>query len=115
MEAIHWKGGISKEAVMATCWNLLETADLLVYENLERLLLEEYTKDEIDNFRNHIDDCMASVTEQLAFRTKVLDTYGKVGTRLSEDKATAMRTLSSQFSKKEMKKVFTIILRCGEN
>jgi len=29
VEAIHWKGGINKAAVMATCWNLLETEDLL--------------------------------------------------------------------------------------
>lgn len=115
VEAIHWKGGISKEAVMATCWNLLETKDLLDYESLERLLLEEYTQEEIDKFRKHIGDCMASVTEQLAFRIRVLDAYEKVGVKLSENKAFVMRTLSTQFSKKEMKKVFTIIMRCGES
>ena len=45
---------------------------------LERLLLEEYPQDEIDDFRNHIDDCMACITEQLAFRTSVLDAFEKV-------------------------------------
>jgi hypothetical protein len=37
VEAIHWNGGINKAAVMATCWNLLETEDFLEYGKLERL------------------------------------------------------------------------------
>ena len=111
VEAIHWKGGISKEAVMATCWNLLETEDHLEYGALERLLLEEYTQEEIEPFREHIEVCIVNVREQLSFHNHVLDAYTKVGIKLSEDKASVMRKLSTQFPKKQMKKVFTIIVR----
>ena len=42
VEEIHWATGISKNAVIATCWNALETSDTLDYDVLLPLLLEEY-------------------------------------------------------------------------
>jgi hypothetical protein len=113
VEAIHWKGGINKEAVTATCWNLLETEDFLEYGKLERLLLEEYTQAEIDTFREHIDTCITNVREELTFLNLVLDAYDKIGIKLSEDKASVMRKLSTQFPRKLMKKIFTLIVRYG--
>ena len=113
VEAIHWKGGISKGAVTATCWNLLETQDL-EYGALERLLLEEYSQEEIDAFREYIDACMAEVKEQLEFRNRVLAAYDAVGVRLTEDKGRVMRALSMQFQRADMKKVFTVIARFGD-
>jgi len=114
VEAIHWKGGINKAAVMATCWNLLETEDFLDYGKLERLLLEEYSQTEIDAFRGHIDVCIADVTEELRFRERVLETYDKIGIKLAEDKASVMRKLSTEFPRTLMKKVFTLISRYGD-
>jgi hypothetical protein len=114
VEAIHWKGGINKGAVLATCWNMLETEDSLAYETLERLLLEEYSQAEIDAFRGHIDACMEAVNEELRFRDRVLEAYDRVGIQLSEDKAAVMRGLSDEFPRGLMKKVYTLILRYGE-
>ena len=114
VEAIHWKGGINKGAVLATCWNMLETEDVLHYEKLERLLLEEYSQSEIDAFRGHIDACMEAVNEDLRFRDLVLDAYDGVGVKLNEDKASVMRRLSEQFPRALMKKVYTLILRYGD-
>jgi len=113
VEAIHWKGGINKGAVMATLWNMLETDDILAYGKLEQLLLEEYSQEEIDAFRSHIDACMAAVNEELAFRDQVLTAYNRVGIRLSEDKARVMRKLSEQFPRAMMKKVYTLISMYG--
>jgi len=113
VEAIHWKGGINKGAVMATLWNMLETDDILAYGKLEQLLLEEYSQEEIDAFRSHIDACMAAVNEELAFREQVLTAYNRVGIRLSEDKARVMRKLSEQFPRAMMKKVYTLISMYG--
>ena len=42
VEDIHWATGINKAAVIATCWNALETSDVLNYDVLLPLLLEEY-------------------------------------------------------------------------
>ncbi|MGH7576977.1 MAG: hypothetical protein ACREM1_17845 [Longimicrobiales bacterium] len=42
VEAIHWASGINKAAVIATCWNALETSDVLNSDVLLPLLLEEY-------------------------------------------------------------------------
>ncbi len=114
VEAIHWKGGINKAAVMATCWNLLETEDLLEYGKLERLLLEEYSQAEIDAFREHINTCIADVNEELNFRNLVLEAYDKIGIKLASDKASVMRQLSTEFPKTLMKKVFTLISRYGD-
>jgi hypothetical protein len=114
VEAIHWKGGINKAAVMATCWNLLETEDFLEYGKLERLLLEEYSQAEIDAFREHIDACIANVNEELNFRNLVLEAYAKIGIKLAADKASVMRKLSTEFPKTLMKKVFTLISRYGD-
>jgi hypothetical protein len=114
VEAIHWKGGISKEAVRATCWNLLETEDTLSFAALEPLLLEEYQPDDIERFRPHIHACIREVNAQLAFRNRVLDAYRAVGVRLGEDKGAVMRAMSRQFSRAEMKKVYAVIARFGE-
>lgn len=114
VEAIHWKGGINKGAVLATCWNMLETEDVLHYERLERLLLEEYSQGEIDAFRGHIDACMEAVNEELQFRDRVLEAYDRIGIKLTEDKASVMRMISGQFPRALMKKVYTLILRYGD-
>jgi hypothetical protein len=113
VEAIHWKGGINKGAVLATCWNMLETEDVIDYERLERLLLEEYSQTEIDAFRGHIDACMDAVNEELRFRARVLEAYDRIGIPLTEDKAAVMRRLSDEFPRALMKKVYTLILRYG--
>jgi hypothetical protein len=114
VEAIHWKGGVNKAAVLATCWNLLETEDFLEYGKLERLLLEEYSQAEIDAFREHIDACIGDVSEELNFRSLVLEAYDKIGIKLAEDKASVMRKLSTEFPRALMKKVFTLISRYGD-
>jgi len=114
VEAIHWKGGINKAAVMATCWNLLETEDFLEYGKLERLLLEEYAQAEIDAFREHIATCIDDVSEELHFRNLALEAYDKIGIKLAEDKVSVMRKLSTEFPRTLMKKVFTLISRYGD-
>ncbi|MBI3097144.1 MAG: hypothetical protein HYY93_02695 [Planctomycetes bacterium] len=113
VEAVHWAGGINKPAVEATCWNLLETQDTLTFDALLPLLLEEYTQEEIDGFRLYIDEVLRSVTEQLAFRNRVLAEYAALGLSIDSDKAGVMRTLSSRFARSEMKKVYSMIVRFG--
>jgi len=111
VEAIHWAAGINKAAVVATCWNLLETSDELSYEALLPLLLEEYTQAEIEAFRPHIDRALAEVRAQVEFRDRVLAAYAATGLSLAEDKAAVMRALSQHFERREMKKVYAVIVQ----
>jgi len=111
VESIHWTLGINKKAVLATCWNFLETEEDLQYETLLPLLLEEYTLDEIERFRYHIDECIKEVREVLAFRDRVLSEYEKVGLSIHTNKGDVMRALSPRFRRDEMKKVYSILMK----
>jgi uncharacterized protein (DUF2267 family) len=111
VEAIHWAGGINKAAVLATCWNLLETEEDLRYETLLPLLLEEYTIEEIENFRPHIDACIREVHAALEFRDRVLAEYEKIGLSIHTHKAEVMRALSAHFRRDEMKKVYAVLMK----
>jgi hypothetical protein len=114
VEAIHWATGINKAAVIATCWNALETSDVLNYEVLLPLLLEEYENEEIERFRPHIDASIAEVNREFAFRQRVWTAYAELqakGLSLRGDKAGVMRALSAQFRRDEMKRVFSALAR----
>lgn len=110
VEAIHWALGINKKAVIATCWNFLETSDELCYETLLPMLAEDYESRDIEAFRPHIEECISHVKHEFEFKERVLETYDKLGISIHADKATVMRALSKQFPRGEMKKVYTIIV-----
>lgn len=111
VEEIHWAAGINKKAVLATCWNYLETRDVLNYENLLPLLLEEYEPRDIENFRKYIDSCIVQVNQEVEFRERVLNEYDKLGVSINVDKGTVMREMSRIFNRSEMQKVYTTIIR----
>jgi len=110
VEAIHWALGINKMAVIATCWNFLETSDDLRYETLAPLLAEEYEPRDIEGFRSHIEECIHHVKHEFEFKERVVETYDKLGVSIHADKATVMRALSKEFSRGEMKNVYSIIV-----
>jgi hypothetical protein len=109
IEEIHWATGINKQAVLATCWNALETADELSFDTVRPLLLEEYEPDDVDAFRPHVEECIAAVRAELAFRERVLDAYRAIraqGLSFPADKAAVMRLLAPRFTKGEMRRVY---------
>jgi len=110
VEAIHWALGINKTAVIATCWNFLETSDHLNYETLLPLLAEDYEPRDIEAFRPHIEECISHVEHEFEFKERALEEYDKLGVSIHADKATAMRALSKHFPRGEMKKVYAIIV-----
>jgi len=111
VEEIHWAVGINKKAVIATCWNFLETSDDLNYDTLLPLLLEDYQQREIEAFRPHIENCIKQVKYEFEFKEKVLAEYDKLGKSIHDNKAEVMRALSPHFKRDEMKKVYTMIVR----
>ena len=117
VEEIHWATGINKTAVIATCWNALETSDVLNYDVLLPLLLEEYQSDDIEKFRANIDDGIRQVNAEQAFRQRVRTAYESLkmqGLSITRDKAAVMRALSTQFARNEMGHVYAAIVRLGE-
>jgi hypothetical protein len=114
VEAIHWATGINKVAVIATCWNALETADELTYETLLPLLLEEYQIDDIEKFRANIDDAIAHVRTEQEFRGRVRAAYEALtaaGLSITRDKTAVMRALSTKFRREEMGRVYAAIVK----
>ncbi|PYV19157.1 MAG: hypothetical protein DMG07_02440 [Acidobacteria bacterium] len=117
VEDIHWATGINKVAVVATCWNALETSDVLSYDVLLPLLLEEYQLDDVEKFRTNIDDAIRQVNVEQEFRRKVRTAYEAVKTQglsLTRDKTAVMRALSGQFRRDQMGHVYAAIVRLGE-
>lgn len=111
VEEIHWAVGINKKAVLATCWNYLETGDVLNYDNLLPLLLEEYELRDIEHFRPCIDQCLAQVNQEVEFRQRVLNAYDQLQISIRRDKGAVMRAMSQLFDRNEMQKVYTTIMR----
>ena len=117
VEEIHWATGISKSAVIATCWNALETSDTLNYDVLLLLLLEEYAPEDIEKFRSNIDDAIHHVNAEQAFRVSVRDAYQAIKTKglsITRDKAAVMRALSGKFPRDRMGHVYAAIVGMGE-
>jgi len=111
VEEIYWAIGINKKAVLATCWNYLETGDVLNYENLLPLLLEEYELRDIENFREYIDYCIVQVNLEVEFRERVLNEFDRLGVSIHKDKGAVMRAMSQHFNRSDMQKVYTTIIR----
>jgi hypothetical protein len=114
VEAIHWATGINKVAVIATCWNALETADELTYEALLPLLLEEYQIDDIEKFRVNIDEAIQHVRTEQEFRGRVREAYEELtaaGLSIASDKTAVMRALSTKFRRDEMGRVYAAIVK----
>jgi len=99
-----------KKAVIATCWNFLETSDHLSYETLLPLLAEDYEPRDMEGFRPHIEKCIRHVMHEFEFKERVVEAYDKFGVSIHADKATVMRALSKNFPRGEMKKVYAIIV-----
>lgn len=117
VEEIHWAVGINKAAVIATCWNALETADTLTYETLQPLLLEEYQPDDLEKFRANIDDAIRQVNVERAFRQRVREAYETLkaeGLSITRDKGAVMRQLSGKFPREHMGHVYAAIVRLGD-
>ena len=98
--------------MLATCWNALETVDVLSFETVRPLLLEEYAPEDVDAFRPHIEECIAAVRAELDFRARVVAAYEAIqaqGLSFPADKAAVMRLLASRFTKNEMRRVYAAL------
>lgn len=113
IEAIHFSagaGGLSKNIILATCWNGFENADVITVELIKQLLLEEFEPLIIEAHHYLIEKCVAFVNEEAEFRNRVISEYKATGMNLLTNKRDVMRLLSEKFPKTKIKKVYSIII-----
>jgi len=113
IEAIHFAqgAGISKNSVIATCWNAFENTDTLTVDFIKELLLEEFPQHKVEANMGLIERCIEYVMQEAQFRAEVMDAYRATGMNFLLQKADVMRRLSEKFSKCKMKKVYSILAR----
>jgi hypothetical protein len=110
VEQIHWaQGGLSKNVVLATAYNVLETADELTYDGVKTLLLEEFSEEAIERFREHILEVVAQIRAEVAFREEVLAFYRGLGRDLATHKREVMRAFAQQYPKNVMRKIYSLL------
>lgn len=110
VEQIHWaSGGLSKNVVLATAYNVLETEDELTYAGVKELLLEEFSEEAIDRFREHIEAVIQQITAELAFRSEVLEFYQNLGLDLRTQKGDVMRAFAARYPKSQMRKIYSLL------
>jgi len=115
IEIIHFSQGkgISKNSILATCWNALENTDKLTVDFIKQLLLEEFETPKVEANHYLIESCIRIVEDALIFRDRVLNEYKAIGIDIKLDKVAVMRKISEKFERNEMSKVYTTIMNWG--
>ncbi len=112
IENIHFAAGagITKQIVLATCWNALENVETITTVFVKELLKEEFDDRLIEISHHIIVRCIDIVNNELKFRDDVLSAYKNLGMSILLRKADVMRALSSKFDKGKMQKVYSTII-----
>ncbi len=113
IEAIHFSagaGGLSKNIILATCWNGFENAEIITVDLIKQLLLEEFDSQIIETHHYLIDKCVGFVNKEAEFKNKVVTEYKATGMNILLNKRDVMKRLSGKFPKDKMKKVYSIIV-----
>lgn len=111
IEMIHWsQGGIGKNIIMATCENALENWDTPTVTNVKELLLEEFQQHDIDQVHYRIQGYLDEVIERHMLMDTVMKSYKALEMNILTDKREVMRKLSEQYDRRQMRKVYRIIM-----
>ena len=114
VEEIHWTGGLGKNVIRATAWNVLENHSEITFARVKELLLETFIENDIDGKRDFIEEIIKEINETFEFEAKVLEEYQRIRISIWQDKANVMRAISPKFPKNKMKYVYWIIANKGE-
>ena len=110
IELAHWSaGGLQSSVIEATVYNTYESTDIVDYEAVKTLLLEEFDELAIEKVRERIEKIMDKVRVRKEFRADVESKYRNLGISLLIDKGGVMREMSRLYPKAMMQKVFTQI------
>jgi hypothetical protein len=115
IEKIHWAaGGIPQISIYNTIINAYEDMDQPDIPYITQLLLEEYTQKQIDDREDAIAKLFKKAKKQMDLKKNVNEVYRKAmeeGFDITVDKNKTLRWMSQFFSRDDMKKVGTVILK----
>jgi hypothetical protein len=115
IEKIHWAaGGIPQISIYNTIINAYEDMDQPDIPYITQLLLEEYTQKQIDDRADAITKLFKKAKKQMDLKKNVNEVYRKAieeGFDIKADKNGTLRWMSQFFSREDMKKVGTVILK----
>jgi len=113
VEHEHWAtGSIPEDIIIPTIWNSLELTQDIEFDTVVKMLLEEFTEAQVNKSTERVKRCIINVQNSIIFRDKVLSEYDKIEDK-KVGKAKIMQTLSAQFSKYEMRKVYNVLHQAG--
>jgi len=111
IETIHFaSGGINKNSILTTCINAFENYEEIDYDKIKKLLSEDFNEKQIEAQHYLVLKCIKEVKEQVKFKESVLVLYQKTGLDINIHKKEVMGKLSKHFDKKQMNKVYSIIV-----
>lgn len=115
IEKIHWSaGGIPQISIYNTIINAYEDMDQPDIPYVNQLLLEEYTQKQIDDRADSIAKLFKKAKKQMDLKKNVNEVYRKAqeeGFDIKADKNGTLRWMSQFFTRDDMKKVGTVILK----
>lgn len=95
---------ISRDEIYTTAINAFMSG-----ETVEEFLLEVYSQDLIDVFKDLIDRVSAEARKYVLFRAEVIQKYRDLGLDLNKDKGHCMRTIMGHFARNKSGGVYTIL------
>lgn len=110
IELIHFaSGGLGKNMIRATAYNVFENQDELTIEAVVALLLEEFSERQIQACEGIIQKVVSEVRFEVEQRQAIVEDYKTLNMDINLDKVTVMRWFSERYPKKEMRRVYTVL------
>jgi len=112
IEAIHFSagaGGLSKNVILATCWNAFENEDSPSVGFIKTLLVEEFKPEIVEAHHYQIESCLEFVKKEQEFRSNVLEAYKSTGKSILLQKREVMKEIAPNFPREKMGKVYAVI------
>jgi hypothetical protein len=103
-------GNLSKNVVIATCFNAYENTENPTVDFIKELLEEDLPKPIVEDNSKMIESCLAYVRGEVEFRQLVFDKLRGMCYDMSQ-KGEILREMSKHFPKSQMRKVHNTIYK----
>lgn len=110
IELIHFAaGGLGKNIIKATAYNVFENQDELTIEAVVTLLLEEFTERQIQACEDTIKHVVKEIKHDIEIRQAIVDEYTELGIDINIDKVAVMRWFGQKYPKNDIRKIYSIL------
>ena len=106
----HWgTGAISYESIYTTVVNAFENWDNPTIRDVETLLEEEFSIENIEKSRHRIEKILSKVFEEKKLKLEVIEEYKKLGIDIKKDKGEVMRRMAKIYPKELSSKIYNFL------